>query len=106
MKLKSVLRIFVGVVILVIFIGTIYYLYAKSQKKPVTYKIESPFVTGITKKTVATGAVIPRKEIAVKSKVSGIVEKLYKIAGDHIKEGDVIAKVKIIPDMVNLNNSE
>jgi HlyD family secretion protein len=106
MKLKTVLRIFFGVVILVIFIGTIYYLYAKSQKKPVTYKIESPFVTSITKKTVATGAVIPRIEIAVKSKVSGIVEKLYKIAGDHIKEGDVIAKVKIIPDMVNLNNSE
>jgi len=55
---------------------------------------------------VATGAVIPRKEIAIKSKVSGIIEKMYKIAGDPIKVGEVIAKVKIIPDMVNLNNAE
>ena len=53
MKFKSILRIIIGIVVLVIFIGTIYYLYAKSQKKPVTYKTESPFVTNIFKKTVA-----------------------------------------------------
>lgn len=106
MKFKTILRIFLGLVVLTIFIGTIYFLYAKSQKKPVTYKTESPFVTNILKKSVATGAVIPRKEIAIKPKVSGIIEKLYKIAGDQIREGEVIAKVKIIPDMVNLNNAE
>ncbi|MFI5218751.1 MAG: efflux RND transporter periplasmic adaptor subunit [Bacteroidia bacterium] len=106
MKFKSILRIIIGIVVLVIFIGTIYYLYAKSQKKPVTFQTESPFVTNIIKKTVATGSVIPRKEIAIKSKVSGIVEKIFVIAGDHIKNGDVIARVKIIPDMVTLNNAE
>jgi HlyD family secretion protein len=106
MKLKTIFRIFLGVVILTIFVGTIYYLYAKSQKKPEVYKTETPFVTNIIKKSVATGAVIPRKEIAIKSKVSGIIEKLYVIAGAHIKEGDIIAKVKIIPDMISLNNAE
>lgn len=106
MKIKTILRIFLGLVILSVFIGTIYYLYAKSQAKPVTYKTESPFVTNIIKKSVATGAVIPRKEIAIKSKVSGIIEKIYVVAGNRIKEGDIIAKVKIIPDMVNLNNAE
>jgi HlyD family secretion protein len=106
MKLKLIMKILLGLIILVIFIGTIYFLYAKSQSKPVTYKTESPFVTNIIKKSVATGAVIPRKEIAIKSKVSGIIEKMYKIAGDPIKAGDVIAKVKIIPDMINLNNAE
>lgn len=106
MKLKTILRITLGVIVLVIFIGTIYYLYAKSQKKPVVYATESPFVTNIVRKTVATGAVIPRKEIAIKSKVSGIIEKVYVVAGQHIKNGDVIARVKIIPDMVTLNNAE
>ena len=106
MKLKFILKLLLGLVILVIFVGTIYFLYAKSQAKPVSYKTESPFITNIIKKSVATGAVIPRKEIAIKSKVSGIIEKMYKIAGDPIKVGEVIAKVKIIPDMVNLNNAE
>jgi HlyD family secretion protein len=50
--------------------------------------------------------VVPRKEIAIKSKVSGIVEKVYVEAGAQVRNGDVIARVKIIPDMVTLNNAE
>ncbi len=106
MKFKSIMRMVLGTAILGIFVFTIYYLYAKSQKKPVVYKTETPFVTNIVRKTVATGAVVPRKEIAIKSKVSGIVEKVYVEAGDQIRSGDVIARVKIIPDMVTLNNAE
>jgi len=106
MKLKTILRATLGIIVLAVFIGTIYYLYAKSQKKPVVYETESPFVTNIVRKTVATGAVVPRKEIAIKSKVSGIIEKIYVIAGQRIRSGEVIAKVKIIPDMVTLNNAE
>ncbi|MDZ4752434.1 MAG: efflux RND transporter periplasmic adaptor subunit [Flavobacteriales bacterium] len=57
-------------------------------------------------KTVATGSVIPRKEILIKPQVSGIIREIYVEAGDMVKEGDLIAKVKIIPDMVNLSNAE
>ncbi len=106
MNFKKILRITLGLAVLGIFVFTIYYLYAKSQKKPVVYETETPFYTDIVRKTVATGAVVPRKEIAIKSKVSGIIEKIYLEAGNHIKRGDVIAKVKIIPDMVILNNAE
>ncbi len=62
--------------------------------------------TTIIKKTVATGSIVPRKEINIKSQVSGIVEKLFVIAGQQIKAGDVIAKIKIIPNMLNLANAE
>ena len=55
---------------------------------------------------MATGSVIPRREVNMKSQVSGIiVEKMYVIAGQEIKQGDVIAKVKIIPNMLNLANA-
>jgi len=60
----------------------------------------------IIKKTVATGSVVPRKEIEIKPKVSGIIEKLYVEPGDIVKKNDLIAQVKIIPDMINLNNAE
>jgi HlyD family secretion protein len=65
-----------------------------------------PFDTTIIKKTVATGAIIPRKEVNMKSQVSGIVEKLYIVAGQQVKQGDVIAKIKIIPNMLNMANAE
>lgn len=87
-------------------VWTVYFFYNKSHKPPEVVKTQSPTVTTIIQKTVATGAVIPRKEIFMKSKVSGIIEKVMVLAGDHIKAGDVIAQVKIIPNMVEMNNAE
>lgn len=100
---------FIGLIILLIFVacgGTLYYLYSKGLKEPVVYETKSPEFLDIIRKAVATGSVIPRKEIEIKPQVSGLVEKLYVEAGDVVKKGTLIATVKIIPDMVNLNNAE
>jgi HlyD family secretion protein len=104
--MKKFLKIFVLVIILGAFVYTIYFLYEKSQAKPVVYETTTAFKTNIVKKTVATGSVVPRKEIEIKPTVSGIIEELYVEEGAMIKKGDLIAKVRIIPDMVNLNNAE
>jgi len=90
----------------VVFAWTFYFLYEKSQKPPEDFKTVNPFDTAIIKKTVATGSVTPRREVNMKSQVSGIIEKLYIEAGQEIKQGDVIAKIKIIPNMLNLANAE
>ncbi len=104
--MKKFFKIFFGVIILAIFAYTIYFLYQKSQPKPVIYETSSPFVSNVIKKTTATGSIIPRKEIEIKPQVSGIIEEIYVEAGELVKKGDLIAKVKIIPNMVNLNNAE
>ncbi len=104
--MKKALKILAGLIVLSIFVYTIYFLYQKSQAKPVQYETTKPFKTEIIKSTVATGSVVPRKEIMIKPKVSGIVEELYVEAGDMIKNGDLIARIKIIPDMVSLNNAQ
>ena len=83
-----------------------FFLYQKSKKKPVVYEIKSPFISNVIKKTVATGSVVPRKEIDIKPQVSGIVEEIFIEAGKQVKKGDLIARVKIIPNMVELNNAE
>ena len=96
-----------GIVILVgIFGGTIYFLYTKSKKDPEVFETKNPFVTNVVRKTVATGSVVPRREIDIVPQVSGIIDELYIVAGDFVKKDQVIAKIKIIPDMVNLNNAE
>ena len=85
---------------------TLSYLYKKNEQKPVIYSTEQAFKTTIINKTVATGSIVPRKEIEIKPQVSGIIEKLYVEAGDIIEKGQLIAKIKIIPNMVNLRNAE
>lgn len=104
--MKKFFKIFILVVVLGVFVYTIYFLYEKSQAKPVVFETTTPVETNIVKKTVATGSVVPRKEIEIKPEVSGIIQELYVEEGDMIKEGNLIAKVRIIPDMVNLNNAE
>lgn len=100
----------IKITLLIAFVGlifwTFYFLFNKSQKPPEVFKTVAPFDTVIIKKTVATGSVTPRKEVNMKSQVSGIIEKLYIVAGQQVKVGDVIAKIKIIPNMLNLANAE
>ena len=104
--MKKFIKISVLVLILAVFVITIVYLYRKSQEKPIVYQTEKPFMMNIIKKTVATGSVIPRKEIEIKPQVSGIVEEIFVQAGKQVRQGDVIARVRIIPDLINLNNAE
>lgn len=103
---KKIVKILGLTLLLAVFVGTLVFLYQKSQPKPEVFEVQKPQVTNIIKKTVATGSVVPRKEIEIKPQVSGIVEEIFILAGQKIKKGDVIARVKIIPDMVNLNNAE
>ncbi|MBA2612909.1 MAG: efflux RND transporter periplasmic adaptor subunit [Bacteroidetes bacterium] len=103
---KKIRNIILIVGFLSLIIWTFYFLFEKSQTPPEIFKTVMPFDTTVIKKTVATGSVTPRREVNMKSQVSGIIEKLYIIAGQQIKQGDVIAKIKIIPNMLNLANAE
>lgn len=82
------------------------YLYKKSEEPAVVYTTFVPEMGHIQKKTVATGSIKPRKEIELKSQVSGVVAELFVEPGQQVKEGDRIAKIRIIPNVVSLNNAE
>lgn len=104
--MKTFLKIAAAIIVLGIFVATIFYLYKKSQAEPVVFETATPFKTDIIRKTVATGSVVPRKEIEITPKVSGIIDEIFVEPGDIVKKNDLIARVKIIPDMINLNNAE
>jgi HlyD family secretion protein len=88
------------------FLSTLVFLYKKSQARTVVYEVAKPFISDIVKKTVAPGAIVPRREVAIKSRVSGVVEKLLVEPGQYVKDRALIARIQIIPNVVNLNNAE
>ncbi|MGE4287187.1 MAG: efflux RND transporter periplasmic adaptor subunit [Salinivirgaceae bacterium] len=104
--MKKFFRILIWVIIAAAFLGTLGFLASKSKKKPVVYEIHKPTKIDIVKKTIATGSVLPRKEIQIKPQISGIVQEIYLEAGQMVKEGQVIARIKVIPDMISLNAAE
>ena len=104
--MKRVIGIIVIVVMLGLFGGTIWYLWHKARKPPVIYKTEAPTVSDIVKKTVATGSVIPRKEVAVKPQVSGIIETVSVEPGQRVRRGDLLATIRVIPNTAALAAAE
>ncbi len=96
-----------GLVLLgILVLWTFFFLWQKSRPKQKEYNIEVVQKNDILKKTVATGKVQPRNEILIKPQMSGIISAIYKQAGDKVNTGDIIAKIKVIPDMVNLSSAE
>src|SRR5687768_9328908 len=104
--MKRIIKYLILALIVVVFLGTLVFLYRKSNEQPVVFKVDSPAKMTIVKKTVATGKVIPRREIEVKSQVSGVVEKLYVVAGQPVKKGTVLARIALRPSMLNVSQAE
>jgi len=104
--MKKLLGLMIGLIIVVIFVGTAVFLFNKSKEKPVIFTTEKPIVTDIIKKTVATGKIVPRKEIEIKSQVSGVVERIYVEAGEPVEKNALIAQIQIIPNMERLVAAE
>lgn len=104
--MKKYLKIALLVIIAGIFIWTFVFLYQKSKPTVTVYEIVTPEVTDLEKTTVATGKVEPRDEVLIKPQISGIIEEVYKEAGQKVQKGEVIAKVKVIPELGTLNAAE
>ncbi len=104
--MKKISIVIVLLLFVAAFLGTIGFLYNKSQEPPVIFETDQPFFTDIVRKTVATGSIVPRREVALKSQVPGVVEKLYFEEGDAVSLNELVAKIRLIPDMVRLNDAE
>ncbi|HTV21920.1 MAG TPA: efflux RND transporter periplasmic adaptor subunit, partial [Polyangiaceae bacterium] len=88
------------------FAWTLVFLYRKSKEAPVVYQTASAEVRDIVRKTVAAGAIVPRREVSIKPRVSGIVQRLMVEPGQLVRAGDLVAEIKIVPNVVNLNAAE
>ncbi|MEI7504938.1 MAG: efflux RND transporter periplasmic adaptor subunit [Paludibacter sp.] len=104
--MKKIFKIVMLVLLAGAVVWTFWFLWQKSRPVIKKYEVEIVKVGNIEKRTVATGKVEPRNEILIKPQMSGIISEVYKEAGDKVKAGDVIAKIKVIPDMMSLNNAE
>jgi len=103
---KKIKRIVLLSVVGLAVVGTFVFLWKKAQPEVTEYEIVTPERGTVETKTVATGNVEPRYEILIKPQISGIISEVLKEAGQRVTEGEIIAKVKVIPEMGQLNSAE
>ena len=104
--MKRFRKYLIFILIGLVFIGTFAYLFKRSKPKEIRYEELTPAVQDIVKSTVVTGKIQPRDEVNVKAQISGIVAELYKEAGQQVEKNEVIAKLKVIPEMSQLSAAQ
>ncbi|WP_291860997.1 efflux RND transporter periplasmic adaptor subunit [Marinilabilia sp.] len=104
--MKKFFKILMVAVLIALVGWVVFYLYNQTKKSPVVFETKQPEVTNIIKKTVATGSIIPRKEIQIKPQESGIITEIYVQPGDLVTQGDLLAKIQIVPEMLQVNEAE
>ena len=104
--MKKIGKILLVTLVALVFIGTFVYLFQRSRPKEAQYQEFTPEMGDIAKSTVVTGKIQPRDEVNVKQQISGIVAELYKEAGQTVQQNEVIAKLKVIPDMSQLSSAQ
>lgn len=104
--MKKFFKILMWIIVALIFVGTFVYLYINSRGKEVTYELVNPQKMTVERTTVLTGSIEPRDEIEIKPQISGIISEILVEPGDHVNNGDVIAKIQVIPEATQLSSAE
>lgn len=104
--MKKAVKYIIFALIGVLFIGTFVFLLKNSRPEQVSYMEHEAVYSSISRSTVVTGKIEPRNEVNVKPQINGIIAELYKEAGQQVKEGEVIAKLRVIPDMNSLSSAQ
>lgn len=103
---KKIMRTLLLAIVFAAVAGTFYFLWQKAQPVVTVYEIVTPVIGDVETKAVATGNVEPRYEVEIKPQISGIIAELKKEAGQMVKQGEIIATIEVIPEMVQLNSAE
>lgn len=103
--MKKSVTIIILIVIVLAFASSMYYLYQKNSEDPIVYETEQAEKRDVVKKTVATGSILPLEEVLIKPNISGVIEEVYVEGGDYVKTGDLLAKIKVVPNLSSLNDA-
>jgi len=104
--MKRAVKYVIFALVAIVFIGTFVYLYKNSRPKVERYEELEPTMGDIRRTTIITGKIEPRDEVNIKPQINGIIAELYKEAGQTVTKDEVIAKLKVIPDMSQLSSAE
>ncbi|WP_298484299.1 efflux RND transporter periplasmic adaptor subunit [uncultured Maribacter sp.] len=103
--MKKSVTIIILLCILITFGASMYYLYQKNAEDPTVYQTEIPSKKTIIKKTMATGSILPLEEVLIKPNISGVIEEVYVEGGDYVTSGDLLCKIKVVPNLNALNDA-
>jgi HlyD family secretion protein len=77
--------------------------HGKGKGGEATVKVEK---ANVVEKALAVGSIVPRNEISVKAKVSGVVKRIHKEPGEHVTAGAPLIEVQPDPTPLELADAK
>ena len=96
--MNKTVKIILGIVLLILLVFVLKYFKDSNKKDVIDYKTAQAFYTSLDTKIVATGKLNPEEEIELKPQISGIVDQILVDEGDLVQKGDLIAKIRVVPN--------
>ena len=96
--MNKTVKIILGIAVLLALVYVLKYFKDSNAKEIIDYKTESPFFSTLDTKIVATGKLNPEEEIELKPQISGIIDAIFVEEGDLVKKGDLIARIRVVPN--------
>ena len=96
--MNKTVKIILGIAVSLALIYVLKFFKDSNAKEVIDYKIESPFYSTLDTKIVATGKLNPEEEIELKPQISGIIDEIFVEEGDLVKKGDLIARIRVVPN--------
>ena len=95
----------IGAIILGFLFSMAYYIKTNSRSA-ITYETSKLSKQTIEEKIVPTGSVVPEDEVNIVPQISGIIDEIFVEEGDEVVAGDLLAKIKVVPNEQSLNSAE
>ncbi len=96
--MSKTVKIIIGIVLVILLAVVLKYFKDSNSEEVIEYEVEEPFYDSIDTKAVATGKLNPEEEIELKPQISGIVDEIMVEEGDVVQKGDLIAKIRVVPN--------
>ncbi|WP_294200473.1 efflux RND transporter periplasmic adaptor subunit [uncultured Chryseobacterium sp.] len=110
MKKKFTWKKAIYIVLGLLFAGALFagigYLVKSNSKKSEAFLTRKPTVQNMEDKVMATGKIVPKEEIEIKPNIAGIIDKILVDEGDKVEVGQLIATVRIVPNLSEVNNAQ
>jgi len=102
---KKGIYIFLGLLFAVALFSGISYVVKSNSTQSEAFLTRKPSIQNMEDKVMATGKIVPKEEIEIKPNIAGIIEKILVDEGDRVEAGQLIATVRIVPNIAEVNNA-
>nr|WP_305049845.1 biotin/lipoyl-binding protein [Elizabethkingia bruuniana] len=106
LNFKKIIYIILGIILLLVLFKGISYMISSNSAKEEAFLTRKPTIQTLEDKVLATGTIVPRREVEIKPNIPGIIKSIHVKQGDKVTAGQLIATINVVPSISEMNAAQ